>query len=305
MRFALVAMALISASTPMAAQDPLVPERLNHLIPKLERGEIIVGGNVRAGSRAGAPPTWDFVWIDMEHSGFDMPDLEVTLQFLLNRRQILEQGTLAPPIVPIVRIPAYGREAPDWMVKQVLDYGAFGILFPQTSTVEQAQRIVRASRYAQARDEEPRHPELAGLRGTAPSGAMRWWGIPTMEEYIARAGVWPVDPDGEILTWIMIENVEGLRNLPRILDEVPVAGVIAAEVDMSTSMGLQGRRFHPDVVAAMDEIVAACREHGVAVGGLVTRDNVAERVRDGWQILLTGDAETIEIARRTQDELRR
>ena len=125
-----------------------------------------------------------------------------------------------------------------------------------------------------------------------------------MTEYISHAGVWPVDPDGEIMTWIMIENVEGLRNLPQILDEVPVAAVIAAGVDMSTSMGLQGQRFHPDVVAAMDEIVSLCKEHGVAVGGLVTRDNVAKRVREGWQVLLTGDAETIEIARRTQAERR-
>ena len=288
-----------------ASQDPLLPERLNHLITKLERGDVIVGGNVRAGSRAGAPPTWDFVWIDMEHTGFDMPGLEITLQFLLNRRQILEQGTLSPPVVPIVRIPAYGREVPDWMVKQVLDYGAYGILFPHTSTVEQARRIVRATRYPQARDEETSDPELQGLRGTAPSGAMRWWGIPTMEQYISQAGVWPLDPDGEIMTWIMIENVEGMRNLPQILESVPVAAVIAAEVDMSTSMGLAGQRFHPEVVAAMDEIVSVCKEHGVAVGGLVTRDNVAKRVREGWQVLLTGDAETIEIARRTQAELRR
>ncbi len=129
------------------SKDHLMPTRLNHLITKLERGDIIVGGNVGAGSRAGAPSTWDFVWIDMEHTGFDLPGLEITLQFFLDRRQILEQGTLAPPVVPVVRIPAYGREAPDWMVKQVLDYGVYGILFPHTSTVEQARRIVRATRY--------------------------------------------------------------------------------------------------------------------------------------------------------------
>ena len=287
------------------AQDPLLPERLNHLITKLERGEIIAGGNVRAGSRERAPSTWDFVWIDMEHTGFDLPGLEVTLQFLLDRRQILAAGTLAPTVVPIVRIPAYGREAPDWMVKQVLDYGAFGILFPHTSTVEQARRIVRAARYPQARGAATSHPELSGLRGTAPGAAMRWWGIPTIEQYHSRAGVWPLDPDGEIMTWIMIENVEGLRNLPHILEQIPVAAVIAAEVDMSTSMGLPGQRFHPEVEAAMDEILSVSKEHGVAVGGLVTRDNVAERVRKGWQVLLTGDAETIAIARQTQAEIRR
>jgi 4-hydroxy-2-oxoheptanedioate aldolase len=288
-----------------APQDPLLPERLNHLITKLEQGDIIVGGNVRAGSREGAPSTWDFVWIDMEHTGFDLPGLEVTLQFLLNRRQILEQGTLAPAVVPMVRIPAYGREVPDWMVKQVLDYGAYGILFPHTSTVEQARRIVRATRYPSARGDDVSHPELSGLRGTAPSAAMRWWGIPTMEEYHSRAGVWPLDPGGEIMTWILIENVEGLRNLSQILEHVPVAAVIAAEVDMATSMGLPGQRFHPEVEAAMNEIVSVCKEYGVAVGGLVTRDNVAERVREGWQVLLTGDAGTIEIARRTQAELPR
>ena len=77
----------------------------------------------------------------------------------------------------IVRIPATGRELDQnlWMVKQVLDVGAHGIIFPTVETPEQALMAIRAMRYPQrlgAPDQEP-----AGLRGTSPRLAARYWGL--------------------------------------------------------------------------------------------------------------------------------
>ena len=57
---------------------------------------------------------------------------------MLDRGQIVERATLAPAVTPMVRIPPNGTEMNQWIAKQVLDIGVFGIIFPHVSTVEEA-----------------------------------------------------------------------------------------------------------------------------------------------------------------------
>src|SRR5687768_15451094 len=59
----------------------------------------------------------------------------------------MEGGTLAPKVTPLVRIPPKGGEMNQWIAKQVLDIGVFGIIFPHVSTVDEAQNAVSACRY--------------------------------------------------------------------------------------------------------------------------------------------------------------
>ena len=42
-------------------------------------------------------------------------------------RQIVQRGTIAPRVTPMVRIPANGGENNQWLAKQALDLGAYGI----------------------------------------------------------------------------------------------------------------------------------------------------------------------------------
>ena len=96
-----------------------------------------------------------------------------------------------------MRIPPNGNEMNQWFAKQALDLGAYGIVWPHISTVEEAYNAVSACRY-------PRLPsapiyEPAGMRGDGPQTACRYWGI-TNQEYYKKADVWPLDPDGEILS---------------------------------------------------------------------------------------------------------
>jgi hypothetical protein len=59
----------------------------------------------------------------------------------------MEGGTLAPKVTPLVRIPPNGGEMNQWIAKQVLDIGVFGIIFPHVSTVDEARNAVSACRY--------------------------------------------------------------------------------------------------------------------------------------------------------------
>ena len=52
------------------------------------------------------------------------------------------------------------------------------------------------------------------MRGDAPARAARYWGL-SQQEYYARADVWPLAPQGEILAIIQCEDMRAIENLPR------------------------------------------------------------------------------------------
>ena len=110
----------------------------------------------------------------------------------------------------------------------------------------------------------------------------------TAPEYYARADVWPLDPKGEILVAIMCEDVIGLKNLPRILKEVPgIGAVVIGEGDLSQNLGFPRQYKHPTVAGAIAEILAICKEHNVACGHPhVEKDNVEEVVAQGFRWLM-------------------
>ncbi len=57
---------------------------------------------------------------------------------MLDRRELAEAGSIAPKVAPLVRVPANGREQSQWIAKQVLDQGVYGIVFPMINTPEDA-----------------------------------------------------------------------------------------------------------------------------------------------------------------------
>lgn len=247
-----------------------------------------------------AASAYDGIVFEMEHNPYDIRGFRDCLQYLLDRRQLIERGTLAPAVTPLVRIPPNGSEMNQFFAKQVLDAGAYGVVFPHVSTVEEARNAVAAARYPRPRS-APRF-EPAGARGDSPRHAARYWGL-THDEYYARADVWPLAPDGEILVVIMCEEVEAIANLPRILEQVPGIGVVLiGEGDLSQDMGIPRQYGHPDMVAAMAEVVAICKQFGVVCGHPhVDERNVERLLAEGYRWLMPAPATTfpaLELGRR-------
>ena len=262
--------------------------RLNGIIKALEAGKnafVSFAPGDAANAQTVATEKYDGVVFEMEHGAYDIRGLRDCLQYLLNRQQIVASATLAPAVTPMVRIPPNGAEMNQWIAKQVLDQGVYGIVWPHISTVEEARNAVASCRYARPAG-APRY-QPAGQRGDAPANAARYWGI-SQQEYYQRADVWPLDPNGEILVAIMCEDVVGLKNLPTILKEVPgIGAVIIGEGDLSQNLGFPRQYRHPTVAGAIAEILAICKAHNVACGHPhVEADNVDEVVAQGFKWLM-------------------
>src|SRR5882672_7787824 len=262
--------------------------RLNSVIRALEHGHIPITTFSPPSSDSAialSTTTYDGVVFEAEHNPFDILTLRDCLQYMLNRKLILERGSLSPAVTPIVRIPVNGAEMNQWMAKQVLDIGAYGVVWPRISTVEQAYNAVASCRYPRPRSAAAYEPE--GQRGDGPVHAARYWGL-TQQEYYAKADVWPLSPHGEILVIIMCEEVKAIDNLPQILAEVPGIGVVLiGEGDLSQNLGYPRQYDHPAVVEAMTAIRRICNEHNVACGHPhVDAGNAQKVVDEGYRFLV-------------------
>ena len=121
-----------------------------------------------------------------------------------------------------------------------------------------------------------------------PTAAVRYWGV-TQQEYYAKADVWPLDPKGEVLVILMIEDTVGIANLDDMLKRAPGIGVILiGEGDLSQELGHPRQYEHPEVLSAMAHVVDTCKKHNVPVGHPhVDANNVERLLGQGYRFLMT------------------
>ncbi len=270
------------AATAAIAQEEV---RLNRSIDTLSKGEPVFGlfsGDFSlANARALARSNLDYVLIDMEHTAFNMETLQQFLLGMTDAQRIAEQGHTQMRTTPIVRLPANGRNDPEWMVKQILDIGAFGIMFPYVENAEQARRAVSAMRYPQPRGSQIMEP--VGVRGSSPGVATWFWGVP---DYTQRADTWPLNERGELLTVLQIESAEGVRNAEAIMTTPGVGAIFVGPADLSMNMGLPGN--HPEVQEAIASVVELCKQHNVPCGITTNAGDIVQRLEQGFLMPTVG-----------------
>ena len=269
-----------------AAQAAATSEmRMNRTIETLEAGHPVFGlftENLSlANARALATSQLDFIFIDMEHSPFDMATLRTFLLGMQDVRTVAAQGHPQMRVTPIVRIPMNGREPMQWAIKQVLDMGAFGIMVPFVDTREEALAVIQSMRYPQPRGSTIAAP--LGQRGSSPGIASWLWGVP---DYGQRADTWPLNPRGDLLAVLQIESPLGVENIEEIITVPGVGAIFIGPADLALQYGLPGS--HPEVVAAIDRVLGACLRHDVPCGLTTNAGNVEDRLAQGFRFVTVG-----------------
>ncbi len=174
---------------------------------------------------------WDSLTIDMQHGAADYSDVIPMLQAISTTET-----------VPFARVP--------WnepgLIMRVLDAGCYGVICPMINTREDAEAFVGACRYP---------PN--GYRSFGPYRAAIYGGA----DYPERA-------DDTVVTMAMIETAEALENLHDILSVPGLDSVFVGPNDLGQSLGVGTGmdREEPEVVEAMDRILAAATERGLPAG---------------------------------------
>jgi len=288
---AFVMLAFTSPKVDVYAQQSSRPVHLNRLASLLDEDKAIFGVNVNFGGigdaaldaiTQGANEQIDLVMYDMEHSPLDVRGLRTYMQFLLDPGAIARAGSLTASKSVIVRIPAYGRELDHntWMVKQVLDVGVHGVVFPHIETAEQAFTAIRAMRYPQ-KSGTPNFTD--GIRGSGASVAARYWGLP-VPEYMTKSDIYPV---GNLIPWFIIENRPGVANVADIAKQLKSKNIRAVLWAGTGDLSASYSNDQQAVARAVDTVLGAGREFGmpVAMNGTV---NMKQRIAQGARIFMGG-----------------
>jgi 2-dehydro-3-deoxyglucarate aldolase len=224
---------------------------------RLRRREKLLGTMVTLANAASAEVLaslgFDWLFVDAEHGPIETRELNEILQAVGDKAAC------------IVRVP----EAAEVPIKKALDLGAHGIIVPQVNTAEQAANIVRWSRYA---------PE--GARGVGLARA-QGYGL-KFREYLSAA-------NREIAVIVQAEHVRAVENIDAIVRVPGVDAVLLGPYDLSASLGRMGQIDHPDVVAAIDRVTAACRAVEMPLGYFgVTAAAVRPYVERGYSLIVAG-----------------
>ncbi|MBY0474801.1 MAG: 2,4-dihydroxyhept-2-ene-1,7-dioic acid aldolase [Nitrosomonas sp.] len=224
---------------------------------KLNRSELTIGSWVTLGhpsiAEIMAAAGFDWLVLDMEHSVLELSEVQSIIQVL--------DGKQCPAIVRLT------SNHPD-QIKRVMDAGATGIMVPMIKCAADAKAAVDGVYYP------PRGQRGVGLARAQGYGhsfqAYRQW----LEE--------------NAVIVVMIEHVDAVRAIDSILEVPGIDAYIIGPYDLSGSMGRPGDLDHPDVQAAIAQVLEAGRRANKPGGIHVIEPDpqaLQQRIQTGFNFL--------------------
>jgi 4-hydroxy-2-oxoheptanedioate aldolase len=262
------------------------PKRINRAIELLEQKQPIyytgshegTEGNFEQGVKD-AQTYADYISYDMEHAPFDVKGLAEYMKGLVKGGPT-KSGHKTPAV--IVNVPVNGIDeasvrANAWMFQQVLATGVHGILLCHADTPGAVRAFVEAVRF----------PQYGGRRGVHGNPtAARIWGI-TADEYGQKADVWPLNPQGELMLGLKIEDKYALENADA---STKVPGISFAEWgpgDMAFSLGVKSGPNSvndPLMKSARAKVFAATKANHLFFLNSMNADNIVDMIKEGVMV---------------------
>lgn len=205
---------------------------------KVLAGECVYGTMIRQARDPGAPVIfgaagYDFFFIDMEHGNYNMETVADLIR-----------GAKSAGIAPIIRVP----HLETFFISRVLDAGAEGIMVPMTSTKEQAEAIVRYSKYTPL-----------GQRGFGTQSGQTDYKPLKATEFMKEA-------NEHTLIIAQIETREAIENIDPILSVEGIDVGLIGPNDLSISLGIPDQMNSEILIKAFDKVVETAKKRGKASG---------------------------------------
>jgi 4-hydroxy-2-oxoheptanedioate aldolase len=164
-------------------------------------------------------------------------------------------------------------------ISKQLNAGVSAISFVHVDTAKELEQGIAAMRFV----------SKGGTRPEAIGDAPKYWGL-TEKEYREKADVWPLNPNGELLAWAIIETKDGIANLREI---AKVKGLSAIIIGAGTLRGVfmkevDGQRVRDAEAweAANQQILAVCKEVKMPCGFPAYATDIEERYKQGFRVFI-------------------
>ncbi len=217
----------------------------------------------------------EFVFVDMEHSGFGYESLKRTLRYMQ-----------AADLPALVRVPSSRYDH----IARALDIGAEGIMIPMVGSADECRHILDCMKYA---------PQ--GNRGVALQVAHdRYAPGPVMRKLRAA--------NRATTFFALIETAEGVENAEAIAAIKGVDCLWIGHFDLTCSLGIPGDFANPRFKRAVKKVVDAAKKHDKSLARMVpdVKTGVALNKQGFDFIAYSGDIWVLQAAMQAGvDELRR
>jgi len=294
--------------TTSVAEGPS-PKRINRAIELLEQGQPIY----YTGSHSGTSGTYeqgvkdtqtfaDYISYDMEHAPFDVKGLADYMRGLAQGGPT-KSGHRTPAVivnVPVTGIDEASVRANAWMFAQVLATGIHGLLLCHADSPAAVRAFIEAVRFPIHKEgvDQGVNEGRRGVHGVPTAAAI--WGV-TQDEYLDKADPWPLNPKGELLLGVKLEDKYALANAEEILKIPGVAFAEWGPGDMALSLGVramgQAAVKDPRMQQARSKVFAACKANKRFFLNTFGPTDVIDMIKEGVMI---GPAsrETAEVGRK-------
>jgi 2-keto-3-deoxy-L-rhamnonate aldolase RhmA len=164
-------------------------------------------------------------------------------------------------------------------ISRQLNAGVTTISFVEVDTPDELRQGIAAMRFK----------SKGGTRPDDVGSAPKYWGL-SEKDYRKKADVWPLNPDGELVVWAIVETKEGLANVREIAQVkglgvlVPGAGTLGGVFATRNPDGSRGPRDDVAWEAAIQQVLAACKEFHVPCGYPVSENDIETRMKQGFSV---------------------
>ena len=225
--------------------------------------DFIFDGTMEGGMERGLPAFTEFVK-GMAPSG----------SFKKNGPQLTH-----PLVVKMHEIAPDHKVAAESIGKQ-LNLGVSGIMFVSVESAAEAQAGINAMRFK----------SKGGTRSEDVGQAPALWGM-SEKEYKEKADLWPLNPNGELINWTIIESKEGLEKVREIAAVKgigvlwPGAGTLRGLYTTTDAAG--ARKFdEAGWEAAIQKVLSACKEFNIACGYPASPADIEMRMKQGFSVFV-------------------
>ena len=165
-------------------------------------------------------------------------------------------------------------------IARQLNLGVTGIVLVDVKSADEARKGIAAMRFA----------SQGGTRSDDVGNAPSVWGM-SESEYRQKADVWPLNPNGELVNFTIVESKEGLANVREIAAVkgigvlFPGAGTLRG---VFTSTDANGQRVFDEQgwEGAIQQVLAACKEFNVPCGYPATANDIEKRIQQGFSVFI-------------------
>ena len=183
-------------------------------------------------------------------------------------------------------------------IAKQLNMGVNNITFVEVESAAEAIKGLNMMRFK----------SRGGTRPDDVGGAPAMWGM-SEKEYKDKADVWPLNPKGELVNFTIVESKVGLAHV-REIAAVKGIGVLfpgagTLRNDVFTTTDSTGKRVFDEKgwEAAIQQVLAACKEFKVPCGYPAREDDIVMRMKQGFSVFIInwGDAgfRAVDLGRKT------